>query len=282
MDNPTQEMMREQRENWMLMGAEPVIERGTVRLRQFKKSLPADMPVMVRDADSGERVPFLLRSGQPLLCGDILPERADLALNEDGTLLHQHEFEPRYAQYLDAFRYAEGSEIILEPVPNVARYVNAKHDTWSESGGYVEIDYDPKLDQEFKPKQFFGPDGQMEEEYLAEKEERTDLKSAVQSLAETQAAMAKLLAASAIGPDQIVPVTEDAVEAALTEAAEEAVATEEPASVSPDTVQAANADPEKEQMPCGAWKKAGFKKQHMRFCKDPACETDPGDGDADA
>lgn len=122
---------------------EIVPERGVVRLLKYKKTFSDDI-VVKRDG-----VPLLLKgTGRPLMANEVLRERADLALDIDGNLLSQGDFNSRYEEWLGAFSYPEGHEIGLDPVPNVAAYVSEEQDKYSESAGFIEIGYPDPADQE--------------------------------------------------------------------------------------------------------------------------------------
>ena len=105
---------------------------------------------------------------------------------------------------------------------------------------------DPKLDQEFKPQQRFGPNGETEEEYLKEQG------GVLETLAKTQQMMAEL-----IGQNQVAVPVESAPA--------------EPEAVPLEAAPAAAESPDKEQAPCGKAVTKGYMKQHERFCKEPQC-----------
>lgn len=238
MATQVESMARAQRDKWEILGCKPIWERGTVRLPQLMKVFPADLVVTVRDRKTNEYKPFMLRSGRPLRASEILPERADLALDEKGRLLDQMEFEQNYMAYLDSFVMAPGSEIQNEPIPNVARYVNAKVDPWGESRGTVEIDFEPDFDRQFVPKKLIDANGN--------DAELTDMKALLAELTKRQ-----------IGQNQI-----DADHAPKAEAVEGVKLSEIAKSATPD---------DRERMPCGAWKKKGYMAQHMRHCNHELC-----------
>jgi hypothetical protein len=191
MDSPAQEMAQAQIQKWNLMGAEPIYARRSVRLAEFKKDFTGDQPVMVEDPDTGEKSPFMLRSGRPLLCREVLPERADLALTKAGVLLDQVRFEANYKVWLESWVYPPDCEPALEPVPNVKSFINAKPDEWGESFGFVEIDYDAKPDKPFVPQQLYGPNGETEEEYLKNNPHLAEQRETVEDLKQLIAMMAK-------------------------------------------------------------------------------------------
>ena len=121
---------------WMAAGHEVVHERGTFRHKAYKKEFKPDTPVKQNGAQ------MIMSNGHALVAGDILPERADLALDMDGNVLPQHEFEKRYREFLNWFTMVEGSDPGAEYVPNAAQYVCQTPDTFSESPGMVEIGFD--------------------------------------------------------------------------------------------------------------------------------------------
>lgn len=243
METQVQSMARAQRDKWEILGCKPIWQRGTVRLPQFMKTFPHNQIVTVRDSETGEYSPFKLRSGRNLVIADIMPERADLALDDKGRLVDQMQFEKNYAIYLDSFVMAPGSEIQNEPVPNVARFVNAKIDPWGESRGSVEVDFDPQLDKQFVAKKLIDKDGN--------DAELADMKSLLSQLAKMQLAQAN------IGQNSI------AVEAG-------------PAKVDPEEIpvgqmSVADVPDDKERMPCGKWKAKGYRNQHMLRCNHELC-----------
>ena len=250
METQVQSIARKQRDKWEMIGATPIWERGTVRLPQFKKTFADDVEVKVRDKKTFELRPFKLRSGRTLMASEILPERADLALDEDGVLLDQREFEDNYNVYLESFVFPPGADPRYEPVPNVANYINAKRDPWKlETLTYVEIDFDFDPNAEFKPKQLYGPNGEPEEEYLKKQaEEQNDIK-----------ALLALLAKQQIGADQIAVVDESGKV--------EGVPIAEPEGVTQAEAAEASEPADHERAPCGKWVKRGYVKQHSAKCK---------------
>lgn len=255
METSTQVLQRRQAEVWQRIGAEPVYARGTVRLAQFKKTFAPGQQVKIRDPHTGELAPYLLRSGRPLLCSEVMPERADLALDEDGVMLTQPEFKERYERYLASFVMPEGSDPLIEPIPAVDQYINKKPDPAGNSRALVPLDYE-RDDGNFKPKKLYGPDGETEEEYLAAKSDQNDMKAILAKLVELQ--MAQQPVNDQKAADEIVPVTDDDLE-------------EVAQSLTP--AEAAN-DPEKEATPCGSFVTAGYVKQHQGRCKDVRCSPE--------
>lgn len=252
-----------QQRKWAMLGHEPIYARGSVRLAEFKKNFPRDLPVTVFDKDAETYRPVILSNGKPLLAGDVLPERADLALDERGRVLSQGEFERNYEQYLDAFVYPAGSDPHYEPVPNVVNYIKETPDTFSSSRGMVEIGFDPKLNAPFRPNQRYGPNGETEEEWKREQaKQSSDTTAILKQLAETQALLLAMVAKQN-GQPLPEPTPEPAADVAVqVEAMSTAEAIE------------ATADNDRERAPCGKYVTRGYIKQHMRHCADDAC----GDG----
>ena len=245
---------------WMQEGHEPVRARGTVRLAQYKQTFPKNLPVTVRDAETGEYRPLMLSCGRALMCHEVLPERADLGLDSDGHLLSQADFEARYGDYLSTFPYPYGSEINAEPVPNVVAWIKEMPDPFGESKGMVEIGFDPKLNEDFKPKARFGPNGETEEEWLRESSKNsTDVAAALKTLADNQALLTQFLMKQT--GETAVPVVEA------------------PAPISsPEATEAAGKS-DREIAPCGKDIKRGFLKNHQRFCNADECGG-PGENSA--
>lgn len=241
---------QQQVQRWQRHGHDPVWERGTVRLRELKHDVPKNQPVLVHNKDTNEYVPLILSCGRPLLCGEVLPERADLALDAEGRLLSQAEFESNYEQYLSAFSYPDGSDPNFEPVPNVVRFVKEMPDPYGESRGMVEIGFDPHLEREFRPNARFGPNGETEEEWLRESQKNsTDIAAALKVLSENQAALTQFLLSQ---KGVSIPV-------------------ETPAGLTAtDAVESAGASTE-EVAPCGKKIKRGYLAQHQRFCNSNDC-----------
>lgn len=258
MSESIQQIDKAQRDKWAMLGHEPVYARGTVRLASLKKSFPRDLVVTVFDKDAEAYRPLILWDGKPLHAHEILPERADLALDERGRVLSQGEFEQNYALYLDAFVYPPGSDPRLEPVPNVVSFISEEPDKFSESRGMVPIRFNPRLDQEFKPRQRYGPNGETEEEWKREQSRNNgnDLGALVKLLAEA-------LKGNAVNA---VPVAE------VENSGEEIPTHVDP--ITPDEAVAALADNDRELAPCGKAVKKGYTAQHIRHCKNEACGED--------
>ena len=251
MENSMQGIAPENREKWETLGHEPVRERGVVRLREFKKTLPADLVVTHYSKEVGQYVPYILKASlKPLLCGKVLPERADLALDDQGRVLPQGDFEMRYKQYLEAFVYPEGAEPLWEPIPNVMDYVCETQDTFSESSGYIEIEFDPKIHDEFNPTQLYGLDGETEEEWRRNNNKRDD------------SVLERLLAVleGKVSPKEV----EEA-------AAAEGIALIDPGEGSEPIPEPIAAAKPMEFAPCGSEVRQGYVNSHKRFCKAPEC-----------
>lgn len=142
----------DQLDQWQLdPNIEIVPERGVCRLLSHRKTFDKETLV------TKDGAPLIMKAtGKALHACDVLPERADLALSESGRLLSQAEFESNYMLWLSQFIYPEGTEIQLEPVPNVIRYVSEMPDPNSDSRGMVEMYFDPRDDDapEEQPNQF--------------------------------------------------------------------------------------------------------------------------------
>lgn len=259
---------QDQIRKWQLMGAEPVFDRGTVRLPQFRKTFGSDIPVTVFDREAGAYRPLVLSDGKPLMAHEVLPERADLALDKDGRVLNQGDFAQNYEVYLDSFIYPAGSNPRDEPVPNVVAYVREMPDPYSESSGSVEIRFDPKLDKPFRPIHRFGPNGESEEEWKREQaKSNDDQKALLKMLAETQAQMAALLAGNKMPPVLEPPIGANSTGPDLEEQPEP-----EPAPITPEEAVAATDHDDRELSPCGRkYIRKGYTAQHVRHCDAPEC-----------
>lgn len=146
---------------WQVAGHEFIHERGVPRLAKYRKEFPADQVVQRRNPKTFEVEPFRLDNGAELKIGECFPERVDLCLDESGVMLQQHEFVDRYHEMLSSFLTPPDFDVSSEPVPNVESYLNAKHDIWGESRGYVKIDYDGPKDTKatFKPEYLLDENG---------------------------------------------------------------------------------------------------------------------------
>jgi hypothetical protein len=123
---------------WMAAGHEVVHDRGTFRHKAYRKEFAPDTPVMMDGAQ------MIMSNGHALVAGDILPERADLALDMDGNVLPQHEFAKRYLEFLQWFTMVEGSDTGSEYIPAGCQYITQMPDPFSESPGMVEIGFDAR------------------------------------------------------------------------------------------------------------------------------------------
>lgn len=254
-----QNIHQDQVQKWLRYGHEPIYERGTVRLRDFRKSLPPDLDVTIFNKEIGGYVPLMLSCGRALKCGEVLPERADLALDENGRLLSQGEFEQNYMTYLAAFSYTDGSDINFEPIPYVVNYVKETPDRFGDTKAMIEIGFDPKLNEDFRAKQKFGPNGETEEEWLRESQKNSnDIASALQVLSQNQALLTEFLMKQS-GNVPIIDVNA------------KPVVTDEPIGMTASEVAESVGAPTEETAPCGARIRARYLKQHQRFCNHPDC-----------
>jgi hypothetical protein len=204
METEVQRIAAAQQARWQTLGVEPT-PRGTPRLPQYRKDFDPEVVVTVRDEQTGECAPFLLRSGRPLKAAECLPERADLALDEQGRMLPQAAFEQRYKVYLESFVMPSDANPHFEPVPRVEDYINAKPDQWTASRGYVEIDFDPTSGGEFVPKFYVDPQGNSVpvEEYEADQAAKAERDDRMEALL---LALGEKVLSSDSGDQTIVPV----------------------------------------------------------------------------
>lgn len=207
METEMQRIATAQKARWEAMQCE-ITERGTPRLPHYKKDFRgSDLEVKIRDERTGEKVPFLLRSGRPLKASECLPDHADLCLDEEACLVSQDTFERRYAEYLQSYVMPSDADPHFEPVPNVQRFLNQKPDIHTASAGMVEIDFEPGDPSEFKPLNYVDAEGNSipVEEYEARE-------SARDAREERLEAILVHLAEAQIGKDQIVGVSGENVE----------------------------------------------------------------------
>lgn len=119
-------------------GHEVIPERFTYRHRTFRKDFPAGTVVKVRHGH--EVVPLITSFGTTVTTDQVLPERADLALDEQGCVLDKNAFEERYLMMLDSLMQMGDPK--SEHIPDPEQWVVMVPDTFSESPGMVEIGYD--------------------------------------------------------------------------------------------------------------------------------------------
>jgi len=258
MENEVQRIAAAQQARWQHLRAE-VTDRGTPRLIEFRKDFADNVQVTIRDPETGGYAPFLLKSGRPLMASECLPERADIALDEQGRLYDQATFEQRYLAYLDTFVVPSSTNLKDEPIPRVTDYINAKPDIWTSSRAYVEIDFDPTSGGEFVPQYYVNEKGESVsvEEYNAKQADREARDDKMEAL--LLALGEKVLAGDT---SKVVTVEQDEGEA----------------TVVPLEKQAAASQPvNKERAACGKFVKKGYVAQHARHCQDEACGG--GDGD---
>lgn len=148
----TDEEMQKMVMRWTTAGHEFIPERSTFRHRMFKKDLDPCTPIRFEDG-----TPVVLY-GKQVTVGDVLPERADLALDANGKLLNANEFEKRYREWQRWFRLVEGSDPNSEPVPDVFDYVTAIPDPFSDSPGMVQVHYDARKPAEAERTHHYDPD----------------------------------------------------------------------------------------------------------------------------
>lgn len=124
---------------WTAAGHEVIHDRMVFRHKAMKKDLPPDTLVKYNDGTP------IISCGKPVHVGDMLPERVDIALDSDGKLVGQQDFERRYREYARWFQYIEGTDVDVEPVPDPVDFVLATPDTFSESNGFVQINFDARV-----------------------------------------------------------------------------------------------------------------------------------------
>lgn len=147
----TDEEMQKMVMRWTTAGHEFIPERTTFRHRMFKKDL--DPCTVIRYEDG---TPIILY-GKQVTVGDVLPERADLALDSSGKLLNANDFEKRYEEYLRWFRMVEGSDPKSEPIPDIVDFVTAIPDPFSDSPGMVQVHYDARKPAEVERTHLYDP-----------------------------------------------------------------------------------------------------------------------------
>lgn len=260
----TEQINREQVEAWMLSPDHEIVpERGLCRLLKYKKDFGPDVTVKVDGA------PLILASaGRPLMAHEVLPERGDLALDEDGNVLPQAAFTSRFQEWLGSFIFPEDTTLAAEPVPNVIAYVTATPDEFSESPGYVEIGYDPKLDQEVKRSESYDTEGRhMSDPDFGKGEEKLD--SVSQTLVKLMldrlpdSAVQEMLEKSMGAEVPIIGETGDGEELEVGSTTGSPVTSDRLAEVLPEMV----------ITPCGKSVKKRGLAAHIRRCGAPACGT---------
>ncbi len=122
---------------WQTAGHEYIPERNLYRHRAYRKEFAPGIAVKL------DGVPLIVE-GCLVKTEELLPERADLALDMDGNILPQHEFERRYIDWLQWFTWHEATDLTAEPIPNVLDFVLKAKDVFSESNGLIPIHYDAR------------------------------------------------------------------------------------------------------------------------------------------
>lgn len=120
---------------WTAAGHDIMHDRRVFRHRVYKKDFPADTIIKV------EGVPLVCEGGTVKI-GDVFPERADLALDMNANVVSQDIFTKRFREYLGWFQFTEQTDIDAEFVPDVIDYLTQTWDTFSDSNGFVRINYD--------------------------------------------------------------------------------------------------------------------------------------------
>lgn len=135
---------------WQTAGHEFIAERHVYRHRAYRKSFSPDAVV------KADGVPLIF-GGSVIKVSSLLPERADLALDMDGNLLSQNEFERRYQDWLQWFSWHEATDLSAEPVPDVLDFVTKTPDVFNESRGLIPINYDARKPAEELPTHRYDP-----------------------------------------------------------------------------------------------------------------------------
>lgn len=123
-------------------GHEPIQERDSFRHKTYRKDFSRGTKV-TRDG-----IPLVARGSvdRCILTTDmLLPEHADLALDEEGSVVSQDEFTRRYREYRRWYPMVEGSDPTCEPVPGVLDFLMSVPDRWTESPGMVDAGFDPYI-----------------------------------------------------------------------------------------------------------------------------------------
>lgn len=127
---------------WNAAGHTIVYERGTYRHKAYIKEFPPET-VIQRDMD-GKSIPYLTSTGHTLTYGDVLPERADLCLDQEAKMVPKHVFEKRYEEFIKWFNYIQGAELDSVYVPDHDKWISQIPDPFSESPGSVEAGWDAR------------------------------------------------------------------------------------------------------------------------------------------
>lgn len=174
--------------------------------------------------------------GSGFRISQVLPTRR-WAIGHDGEVMAQRDFEDLYLRYLQGYPIGRGHDVRNDPIPRVEYYVSQ---TWNENTGWHEIGFDPYKQAPAKPDPKWNQQGELSEHYLRERDS-----------AATEAARLKLLseqfASGEITPEQFIQRSGVKV----VEIAKE-----------PE-----KAEPALESARCGKQVKAGYLKNHERFCK---------------
>ena len=135
-------------------GHEIIPARRTYRHAGFKQDFHPDTIVGVRGPD-GTKTPLLNSFGGQITVGEILPERADLALDETGCIVPQSLFEERWVAFLDnTMLYGDPK---MEPIPDVEKWVRMIPDKFSEGPGYIEVGFDAQKPAEMEATHVYDP-----------------------------------------------------------------------------------------------------------------------------
>lgn len=148
-------MQREQvdRIREALPEAEIMFGRDTYRHPLLRHQLNPEL--IIREND----IPVIRADGKELMAGDVLPERADLGIDEHGNLYSQDAFKRRMKIHIRGAQVLKCDED-AEPIPDVRTYVTEIPDAFSDqSSGMVPIGFNPHSTGEAKETKNAAPDG---------------------------------------------------------------------------------------------------------------------------
>lgn len=137
-------------------------DRGTYTHAAFDNHLPPET-IITKD---GEPL-WVEQWNRAMTVGDALPERVAIAVGPDGELYDGNDFAERYKRYLDG--YNTGRDATYEPCPNPVTYIRTVLDPMykdTEKLRYLEVGFDPRVDNKPKMTGLYGPDGSKYEEWI--------------------------------------------------------------------------------------------------------------------
>lgn len=137
-------------------GHVPIRERFTFRHRDFMHDLPDETPIMLK-SDDGVKVPLLSNAGKPVTVGEVYPERADIALDDEGCIVRQNDFKERYKAFLEV-TLPDFCRVDDEPIPAADRWIVQVVDSFSESPGPIDIGFDARKPAEQEATHMYNPE----------------------------------------------------------------------------------------------------------------------------